>query len=502
MGDNESWHDNVVLQLDVLRDTAAKTEDLVHAAQELATATKSESPNDQMSRQNALNDMGAGDLFLHRLSTSKVEMVQWWMSLALTQLVYDNQQVIESIVDFSVLKDTDSKRVRPSLPDPAYFTAKECLVAALASILRNERAYATDRVRYGCLYIATNIANANHDSHMVMFHHGLVKLSLASVRLGNTNALVSVAVGFLCCLSLNTANMHRLLKLGAMRGVRNVARAQKSELNSASGAVARQALEAYAASRVSAVVRGFLGRCKATEERRARTLRRLARFFVNAVVWKCFLKMAEWREDQIHYRANIKRAGALLFNSTIQAGFKALKLHAAKRRHKWGKGDAALSFLGQSPVSRDRLWEMWKEYMREHGAWWTPNARLEKQIASKCTGEDGGADACGFGGAQIALKCSRFVALMGGAWVALCFSEWKELLVKKARAMSRWKNSALHFVVDLWVTYMGTDGPWWEPDDATKRLLDEKCANLMAAMSGDYLRATLLAWADMTRKSR
>lgn len=86
MGDNESWHDNVVLQLDVLRDTAAKTEDLVHAAQELATATKSESPNDQMSRQNALNDMGAGDLFLHRLSTSKVEMVQWWMSLALTQV--------------------------------------------------------------------------------------------------------------------------------------------------------------------------------------------------------------------------------------------------------------------------------------------------------------------------------------------------------------------------------------------------------------------------------
>ena len=159
------------------------------------------------------------------------------MALALSQLVYDNKQVIEGLVDFSVLKETDSKRVRPSLPDPELFTATECLVAALASILRNERAYATDRVRYGCLYVATNVANASHDSHMVMFHHGLVKLAMASVRLGNTSALVSVAVGFLCCLSLNTANMHRLLKLGAVRGVplnpKPLVRAQKSELNSA-----------------------------------------------------------------------------------------------------------------------------------------------------------------------------------------------------------------------------------------------------------------------------
>jgi len=481
MGDAPDWRDTVEQNLLVLRNPESAQTDILAAGQELAKASKADNRNEQQSRQNTMQHMGVGDACLELLSTSRVEQVRWWMSLVLAQLVFNNAHLVETMVDFSVIPRDAWSSVRPDPPDPEHFTAKECLIKALTSILRNERSHATDRVRYGCLFIATNIAQSNYDAHMVMFHHGLVKSGVVSLKLGNTSALVSVAIGLVACLSQNNDNMHRLLKLGAMRGIRNVARAQKSEMNSAGAAQARSGLEAYAASRVTAIVRGFLGRLRAADMRHARVMKRLGNFFTNAVVWKCFLRLGFWREYQIKYRADIKKAGALLFNSTIAAGFKAFQHNVHKKRNKYGKHDAALSFLGQSPVSRDRLFHKWKEYMREHGAWWAPDQRMERQIAA---------------------KCKSFVAHLAGHWVSLCFEGWKELLVKKHRAMSRWKNSSLHFAVDLWVLYMSTEGPWWEPDEQTKRLLDEKCGSLIAHMSGDFQRAALIGWADVSRKAR
>lgn len=99
-------------------------------------------------------------------------------------------------------------------------------------------------------------------------------------------------------------------------------------------------------------------------------------------------------------------------------------------------------------------------------------------------------------------KCKNFIALMSGQWVGLCFGAWKELLVKKRRAMRRWQNSALYFGLGCWTEYMYTEGPWWEPDAELKRLLDEKCGKFLAAMSGDFVQLAFREWDQMVKKNK
>lgn len=52
-------------------------------------------------------------------------------------------------------------------------------------------------------------------------------------------------------------------------------------------------------------------------------------------------------------------------------------------------------------------------------------------------------------------------------------------------------------------------GPWplrvshrWEPDDAVKKLLEQKCSHFMALLSGDWIKNTFKAWAEQTRKNK
>jgi len=83
----------------------------------------------------------------------------------------------------------------------------------------------------------------------------------------------------------------------------------------------------------------------------------------------------------------------------------------------------------------------------------------------------------------------------------LTFDAWRDILVKKHRALKRWTNATIHMGFSMWVEFMCTHGPWWEPDGAVKRLLEEKCANILALMSGDwYVYIYIYMWSVYTYK--
>ena len=84
----------------------------------------------------------------------------------------------------------------------------------------------------------------------------------------------------------------------------------------------------------------------------------------------------------------------------------------------------------------------------------------------------------------------------------LTFEAWKDIIVKKHRALKRWKNASLHRGFDLWLEYMCEHGPWWEPSEETKRQLEEKCSHFLALMSGDWLRTCFKGWGELVRKNK
>ena len=168
-----------------LRSEKASTEVKIDAAKGLASIARSDNQNDQMSQQNAIISAGGDDALVRLLADTQHESLQWWVALALTQLVFANERAIEAMVDFSVLGGGGT--IREQLALAALSAAeraqvaqdireheaaeragtKPCLVATIAGVLSNGRGHTTDRVKYGCLHIATNIANKHWGAPLV-----------------------------------------------------------------------------------------------------------------------------------------------------------------------------------------------------------------------------------------------------------------------------------------------------------------------------------------------
>ena len=494
---SSDWYEQLRGFVGDLRSPTARAEAKIEAAKGLAAIARSDNQNDQMSQQNAIVLAGGGTALVRLLADAAQEALQWWVALAITQLVFANERAIESIVDFSVLRGGGSamQQAFGSLEgadlERARLEAREhqadegqvelCVVRTIASVLSNARGYTTDRVKYGCLHIATNMANKHWGAHDVLLHHGVVRLLNPIIRAGNTPALTAAGVALLCCMSYNHKARLRLIKSGVVPGLRAISRSEKRELNAISANIARFNLEGHAASLISALGRGFLARLEAKRQARQRLMKRLSNFFTNAVVWKCFLVWKAFRLDMIEFRAKMRQANALLFNRGLLNGFRALAGYMYHRRAKYEKEDRALDLAQRSLVARNRIFRLFVAYMYKEGPWWKPDAELEALVKE---------------------KCSHFLALMSGQWTMLTFDAWKDILVKKHRALKRWKNSALHFAFNLWVEYMCSEGPWWEPTDEVKKQLEAKCSHFMAMLSGDWVKNIFKAWQEATRKNK
>ena len=494
---SSDWYEQLKGLVADLRSPTARAEAKIEAAKGLAAIARSDNQNDQMSQQNAIVLAGGGTALVRLLAEAAQEAVQWWVALAITQLVFANERAIESIIDFSVLQGGGSamQQAFGSLSsadlERARLEAREhqangglvefCVIRTIASVLSNTRGYTTDRVKYACLHIATNIANKHWGSHDVLLHHVVVRLLNPIIRTGNTPALTAAGVALLCCLSYNHKGRLRLIKSGVVPGLRAISRSEKRELNAISANIARFNLEGHAASLISALGRGFLARQEAKRLARQRLMKRLSNFFTNAVVWKCFLIYKAFRIEKIEYRAKMKQANALLFNRGLLNGFRALAAYMYHRRAMYQKEDRALAFASKSLVARNRIFRAYIEFMYKEGPWWKPDAALEALVKE---------------------KCSHFLALMSGQWTMLTFDAWKGILVKKHKALKRWKNKALHHGFDMWVEYMCSEGPWWEMDDQAKKKLEEKCSHFLAMLSGDWLKNIWKAWQEGTRKNK
>ena len=482
-----------------LRSEKASIEAKIDAAKGLASIARSDNQNDQMSQQNAIISAGGDDALVRLLADTQHESLQWWVALALTQLVFANERAIEAMVDFSVLGGGGT--IREQLALAALSAAeraqvaqdireheaaegagtKPCLVATIAGVLSNGRGHTTDRVKYGCLHIATNIANKHWGAHDVLLHHGIVHHLGPILRAGNTPALTAAGVALLCCMSYNHKARMKILRCGVVAATRAIARSEKRELNAVSANIARYNLEGHAASLISSLSRGFLARIYAKRAAKERKLKRLAQFFGNSVVFKCFLRLQVHRAEMIEYRAKMKKANAILFNRGLLGGFQGFVKYWRYRGEKRGKNERAQQKADASLVCRNRLFALYVCYMYKEGPWWQPDPALEAVIKE---------------------KCAHFLALLSGQWEMLTFEAWKDIIVKKHRALKRWKNASLHRGFDLWLEYMCEHGPWWEPSEETKRQLEEKCSHFLALMSGDWLRTCFKGWGELVRKNK
>jgi len=363
---SSDWYDNLKVFVADLKSPDARVEAKIEAAKGLAAVARSDNQNDQMSQQNAIVLEGGNVALVELLAHAKQEALQWWVALAITQLVFANERAIESMVDFSVLvtklevtvvraKDLiaadrggtsdpyvkvnvgavgkgqrtkvqkrtlhpewnesfhfllGEKSFRQSLNvecidwdavggddslgsfeiplaslslgrdyvewrkleggergegrtkdgqnngqvevryrlspagrtnameeafaglkvselESAKLEAREhqtdeghvpkCLIKTIAGVLSNVHGYTTDRVKYGCLHIATNIANKHWGAHQVIFHHGVVQHLNPIIRAGNTPALTAAGVALLCCISYNHTSRLRLIKAGVVQ---------------------------------------------------------------------------------------------------------------------------------------------------------------------------------------------------------------------------------------------------------------------------------------------
>lgn len=546
--DDGEWYPIMVGHVEALKKQDVGMDDKIEAAKELAAMGKADSLNEQMSRQNSIVHAGGGEVLMKCLVDPSSEMLQWWSSLALTQLVFANERVIEELVNFSVVekarkererqvreqveaalrpkseakkeedaarpgtsesaegeqaqkkeehdakqddkdKDEDEKDEEDEEAEAEVAAAAEilrpewrdCLVEQVAVVMRGERGYTTDKVKFGCLHILINIANKHWPCHKVMFHHQLVQTVLPILKAGNTPALVGAAVAYMCSLSYNHESKHTLVKTGVVSPMKSIARSEKQQVNAVSANIARMNLEGYAASKMCALGRGFLARLAAKRAARARKMQRLGNFFTNVVVWKCLTLWVRFRQDCIDYRDKTARAMNLLFNRSKHVGLRAFAGYTDMRHAKYEREERAATFRGKSVVARNLMFHMWVEFMVEHASWWEPEDSME---------------------AEVKKKSSKFAALMSGQWVSMCFSEWRLLLQKKHKAMQRWANAATFLGWSLWVEYMYLEGPWWEPDDALQRQLDEKCGRVVSMLGGDFLRSCVREWARTAKKQK
>lgn len=459
---DSNWYDSLKAFVSDLASATARVEVKIEAAKGLAAIARSDNQNDQMSQQNAIVLAGGHTALVRLLADAKQEALQWWVALAVTQLVFANERAIESVVDFTVLSENGGSAMQQALgmlsgPDleraklelEAHHAGDAgqvelCIIRVIASILSNSRGYTTDRVKYGCLHILTNIANKHWGSHDVMFHHSIVRHINPIIRAGNTPALTAAGVALLCCMSYNHKSRLRLIKSNVVPGLRTISRSEKRELNSISANIARFNLEGHAASLITALGRGFLARQEAKRQARQRLMKRLSNFFTNAVSFKCFLIWKFFRLEMIEYRAKMKQANALLFNRGLLNGFRALAGYRFHRLAKYEKEERAHDFAGKSLVARNTIFKKYIEYMLKEGPWWKPDPELEALVKE---------------------KCSHFLALMSGQWTMLTFDAWKDIIVKKHKALKRWKNAAIHMGLSMWLEYMFNEGPWWEPED-------------------------------------
>jgi hypothetical protein len=227
---SSNWYDQLKVFVADLQSPAAKVEAKIDAAKGLAAIARSDNQNDQMSQQNAIMLAGGGTAMVRVLNEAKQEALQWWVSLAITQFVFANERAIESLVDFTVLTG-DSTAIQAALDklsvadrERAQIEAREhksdanrvevCVIRVIVDFLSNSRGYTTDRVKYGCLHIATNIANKHWGTHDILLHHGVVDAINPILRAGNTPALTSAAVALLSCISYNHKARLRLIKSG------------------------------------------------------------------------------------------------------------------------------------------------------------------------------------------------------------------------------------------------------------------------------------------------
>jgi len=494
MEQSHDWFKDVQTLAEVLKNSATVVDDQVEAAKALAGMAKSDNLNDQMSQQKAIVLSGAAHSLLKLVRNSKHEQLQWWVSLAMTQFVYANELVVEKLVDFQYFSGRE-ERMRAAFPNMAEDEIGEeelaqveqalrtstCLMETIAGMLSNFPHYTTDRVKFGFLHAATNIANAHWRSHELFFRHGIVNKVRPILLIGNTPALVSAAVSFLAALSYNKSSCMPLIRARVVPSIANIARTERQDLNSMNADVARRNIQGTAASKIQALGRGFLTRGEFAKELHARKMRRLMGFFTNLVVYKCFLLWKFFRAQSLEFKAKLRRATASLFQRSLYLGFRSMKMNVELKAQRKNALQIAMQFAKQSSSASHLCFSVWYDYMLTDGPWWSPDAKLEEEVKK---------------------RCSRFLSLMSGQWTHVCFSEWKEILVKKHRAMKRWMNAMLFFGWDLWVEYMCTEGSWWEPDAAVKRLLEEKCSNFLAAMSGNYMQACFQQWRELVGKNK
>lgn len=331
------WYDQVKVFVADLNAPTARVEAKIDAAKGLAAIARSDNQNDQMSQQNAIVLAGGNVALVRLLADAKQEALQWWVALAITQLVFANERAIEAVVDFAVLRGggTSMQQAFAKLSGPelerAQLEAREhqssgvsvelCVIRVIVEVLSNSKGYTTDRVKYGCLHIATNIANKHWGAHDVMLHHGMVHHLNPIIRAGNTPALTAAAVALLCCISYNHKARLRLIKSSVVPGLRAISRSEKRELNAISANIGRFNLEGHAASLISALGRGFLARLEAKRQARQRLMKRLARFFSNAVEMKCFLIWQAFRLEMIEYRSKMKQV--LCMRACVWVGVRA-----------------------------------------------------------------------------------------------------------------------------------------------------------------------------------
>ncbi len=337
------------------------------------------------------------------------------------------------------------------------------------------------RIKYGALHILINVANQCWDVQDLIFVNSAMRFVIPLCKTSNTPALVAAGVALLCSMSYRERSRSRLIKAGAVRVLDPIAKTQRVDLNSVSADVARTNLRRHAACIMVALVKGHIDRKRLKREAQARKMRRLGSFFRNMVFHKCFIIWAQFAKSEIEHREKLQTAMKRMLNRTALLAFHRLLRYIARRHVKYDKMDTAIAFANRSLVARNRKFRNWKEYMYQHGSWWTPDAAMESMVKE---------------------RCSSFVAHMTGHWFKVCFQAWHELLVKKKRAMRRWQNSALFFTFTSWTEYMYTEGPWWEPDDDLKRELDQKCGKFLAAMSGNYMQSTFSDWKTVVQRKK
>ena len=159
-------------------------------------------------------------------------------------------------------------------------------------------------------------------------------------------------------------------------------------------------------------------------------MRRLARFWLDMCVTKCYLRWCKFavtsREEKKVLRKVVHR---MMYKGVLQA-FNKLADHAEEQRFKRPAAQKVLGFLSShKDGARNEMWDRWRDAVDE-------TRETHRRAAERLLG---------------------FAVNSSLAARAAAFSGWREFVARKRRALFRWRNSALVRVWALLTDYISTE---------------------------------------------